>query len=183
MDTVIGRRNEDKCLLTLLFRTCNFMIAILLENKTANSVISAFNMLENLLGAKKFKKMFNCILTDNGSEFKIPSKLEYNGTFKRCNIFYCNPMNSNQKAKIEKNHEYIRKIIPKGISMNKLIQDDVNLMMSHINSVARKSLDSATPYMLFVEKYGKKTVSSLNYTLISPDEIILNKKLLDNKLY
>ena len=38
MDTVIGKTTDKKVVLTLLFRKSNFMIAILLDNKTASKV-------------------------------------------------------------------------------------------------------------------------------------------------
>jgi transposase, IS30 family len=50
-------------------------------------------------------------------------------------------MASYQKLHIEKNHEYIRYIIPKGISFNNLTQEDITLIINHINSTARASLN------------------------------------------
>ena len=38
MDTVKGTRESGKCLLTLLFRSCSFMIIILLPNCTQKAV-------------------------------------------------------------------------------------------------------------------------------------------------
>ena len=66
----------------------------------------------------------------------------------RCKVFYCDPYVSNQKGRLEKNHEYIRYVIPKGRSMYKYTQEDINLMASHINSTARDSLNGATPFDL-----------------------------------
>ena len=43
MDTVKGSRAAGKCLLTLLFRSCNFMIIILLPACTQAYVINAIN--------------------------------------------------------------------------------------------------------------------------------------------
>ena len=76
MDTVKGSRTSGKCLLTLLFRSCNFMLVILLPNCTQRSVINAINDLTETLGIRTFKKFFPVILTDNGSEFKNPWDIE-----------------------------------------------------------------------------------------------------------
>jgi IS30 family transposase len=58
-------------------------------------------------------------------------------------------MASWQKPHCEKNHEYIRKICPKTITtFDRLTQEDVNLMMSHINSTCRESLGGLTPFTL-----------------------------------
>ena len=67
-----------------------------------------------------FKKMFEIILTDNGWEFSKPNDIEfdYNTGEKLINVFYCNPYSSWKKGGIERNHEFIRYIIPKGITFD-----------------------------------------------------------------
>lgn len=45
MDTVKGSREKGKCLLTLLLRSCSFMIIILLPDCTQHSIINAINNL------------------------------------------------------------------------------------------------------------------------------------------
>ena len=59
----------------------------------------------------------------------------------RTKIFYCNPMASYQKPHVEKNHKYRMYIIPKWKSLNNRTQEDVTLMMNHINSTARANLN------------------------------------------
>lgn len=88
---------------------------ILLPDCTQQSVINAINDLCDTIGIRTFMKYFPVILTDNGSEFKNPWDIEKNdvGTH-RTYVFYCVPYVSNQKGRLEKNHEYIRYIIPKG---------------------------------------------------------------------
>ncbi len=45
-------------------------------------------------------------LTDNGAEFKNPWDIEKDSEGRhRCYVFYCDPYASNQKGKLEKNHE------------------------------------------------------------------------------
>ncbi len=87
---------------------------------------------------KLFSQSFPVILTDNGSEFTNPLALELNSNgVQRTKIFYCNPMASYQKPHVEKNHEYIRYILLKGRSFNDLTQEEITLMMNHINSTAK----------------------------------------------
>lgn len=96
MDTVEGRKTEPKCLLTLYFVDCHFMIARLLPNKQNTSILNAINELQNILGIENFKKLFPVILTDNGTEFVRPELFETDvetGEI-RTNIFYCNPYSS-----------------------------------------------------------------------------------------
>lgn len=54
MDTVIGNNESNKVLLTLFFRNCKFMMAYLLDKKTASNVIVIFDMLEEKLSKFTF---------------------------------------------------------------------------------------------------------------------------------
>lgn len=182
MDTVKGNLEAGKCLLTLLFRSCSFMIVILLPRCTQACVIEAINNLCNTIGIRTFKKYFPIILTDNGSEFKNPWDIEKNdaGT-QRTRVFYCDPYVSNQKGRLEKNHEYIRYVIPKGRSMYKYTQDDINLMASHINSTARDSLNGATPFDLAELLLDKKIPVLTGQFKVSPDNVMLKPALLEKR--
>jgi len=182
MDTVKGSRAAGKCLLTFLFRSCSFMLIILLPNCTQKSVIDAVNNLTETLGIRTFKKYFPVLLTDNGSEFKNPWDIEKTQTgTHRTYVFYCDPYVSNQKARLEKNHEYIRYVIPKGRSMHRYTQDDINLMTSHINSTARDSLNGATPYDLAMLLLDKKIPALAGQFKVSPDEVMLKPELIEHR--
>lgn len=183
MDTVKGSRDKGKCLLTLLFRSCSFMLVILLPNCTQNAVVNAINDLCDTIGIRTFKKYFPVILTDNGSEFKNPWDIEKNETgTHRTYVFYCDPYVSNQKGRLEKNHEYIRYVIPKGRSMYKYTQEDINLMTSHINSTARDSLNGATPFELAYLLIDKKIPLLTGLKKVSPDEVMLKPVLIENSV-
>lgn len=181
MDTVEGIKG-GKVLLTMIFRNFNFMIARLLPDKTSNSVKKEFDNIEKTIGTDLFKRVFKCILTDNGGEFQRPDELEKSiDNSKRCCIFYCEANRSDQKAKVEKNHEYIRYIIPKGTSMDNYIQADIDLMMSHINSTAREVLNFAIPFDMASIYLGLDTMKKLNLSKIQPDDIILKPYLISKK--
>lgn len=182
MDTVIGTAETGKVLLTLLFREFNFMIARLLPDKSSKSVKDELDNIEKIIGTESYKRVFKYILTDNGGEFQRPEELEtsIDGS-KRSSIYYCEPNRSDQKAKVEKNHEYIRYIIPKGTSMDNYIQDDIDLMMSHINSTAREVLNFAIPYDMASIYLGMDSIKKLNLSKIQPDDIILKPYLINKK--
>ena len=82
---------------------------------------------------------------------------------KICSVFYCDPNCSWQKGSIEKNHEYIRYIIPKGTSMDNYNQSNIDLMMSHINSTAREVLNFAVPFDMASIYLGMDTMKKLNF--------------------
>ena len=178
MDSVIGVKG-GKCLLTLHFVNCNFMLAFISEKNDSQSVIDVFNLLQNILGLELFKKLFGIVLTDNGSEFSNPAKLEFDDTGKqRTHIFYCDPGHSEQKGSCENNHELIRRILPQGTSFDNLQQEDICIMMSHINSYKRKALNDCSPLQLFSTLYGRNTAINLGITKINPNKITLKKDLL-----
>ena len=181
MDTVKGSRTSSKCLLTLLFRSCSFMLVILLPDCTQRSVIKAVNDLTDTLGIRTFKKYFPVILTDNGPEFKNPWDIEKTESgAHRTYVFYCDPYVSNQKGRLEKNHEYIRYVIPKGRSMHRYTQDDISLMASHINSTARDSLNGATPFDLAELLLDKKIPVLTGQHKVSPDSVMLKPALIEH---
>jgi IS30 family transposase len=178
MDSVIGRVG-GKCLLTLMFKNCDFMLALLRERNTSQSVIDVFNDLYTRLGTKKFKQLFPVLLGDNGSEFSNPKAIEFDGDdCKRTNLFYCDPFSSFQKPNVELNHEFIRKVLPKGRSFDNLVQADINLMMSHINSYSRAKLGDKSPTEMFGFLYGKDTLDILGLWLVEPNDILLKPSLL-----
>ena len=181
MDTVEGKKGES-VLLTLLWRCSNFMIAIKLDQKDSDSVSAFFAYLKGYLGYETFHYLFPIILTDNGSEFSNPQEIENNGRHVYpTKVFYCDPRASQQKGKIEKNHEYIRYFIPKGKSFNDYNQNDINLMINHINSVKRDSLENNSPYNLTEFFLPKEFKDLFDIKEISQKDIILNKKLFNYK--
>ena len=180
MDSVIGRIG-GKVLLTLMFTSCDFMLAFIRERNTSQSVIDIFNMLHKLLSDQIFKALFPLLLTDNGSEFSNPLKLEFDAQGNhRTRVFYCDPYASFQKPHVELNHELIRRILPKGTSFDKLQQPDVTLMMSHINSYTREKLSNKSPMDLFGFLYGWEPLQKLGMSKIPASEILIRPALLKN---
>ena len=181
MDTVEGIKGET-LLLSLLWRQANFMIAFKIETKEADNVSQVFIYFKKLLGYEKFHALFPIILTDNGVEFSKPDIIENNGNHVyKTKLFYCDPGHSEQKGKIENNHEYIRRYIPKGHSFNEYTQDDINLMLNHINSVKRNSLNGNNPYELMKEFLPDEIINLFDIKEIEQKDIILKNKLFNYK--
>lgn len=180
MDTVIGEIG-GKVLLTFDFTLCNFMFALLLDDKSSDSVTKAISNLKDLLckHALSFGNIFPVILTDNGGEFANVAAIEndLNGE-PETKLFFCDPYKSSQKPRVEKNHTMLRDIVPKGESFNDFTQETVNLILSHVNSVKRKSLNGKTPYEMFAFAYGEKLANLLGISQIPADEVIQSPRLL-----
>ena len=180
LDTVEGGRdNSTQAFLTLFFRNCSLMLIFVLQEKSQDQVIKVFDYLTEKLGIKVFQELFPVILTDNGVEFQFPERLECdkNGEI-RTKIFYCNPNSSWQKGRIEKNHEYIRYVIPKSQSLDHYKQRDACVLMNHINSEARDSLNGCTPFRLSKMLLNNRLHRLLCLQEIPGDQVHLKPSLL-----
>ena len=180
IDSVVGCSGSSKVLLTMNFNTCGILLAFIREANTAQSVINVFDWLEKRLGAETFRRLFPVCLGDNGSEFSNPSAIEksVDGKTQRTRLFYCDPQASWQKGHVENNHLNLRKIFPKGTSFDQFEQEDVNLALSHVNSMARKSLNDIPAITVFETIYGKGILDRIGISLVSPNEVNLTPELL-----
>ena len=177
IDSVIGKIG-GKVLFTMQFVSCSLMLAFLREHNDSQSVIDIFNMLWELLGPELFFLLFPVLLTDNGSEFSNPAAIETSPDGRaRSRVFYCDPCASWQKGHVERNHEFLRLIRPKGESFDELDQKKVNEMLSHVNSYSRPVLGDKTPYELFSILYEGKILEKLGIRRIPANDIILKPRL------
>ena len=179
MDTVEGTKG-GKVFLTLLIRQSKLMLIYLMENKTMECVENTFKEIKETLGIELFKKVFEVILTDNGSEFFNPMAIEKAEETEEIisHIFYCDSCASYQKGAIEKNHEYIRYVLPKGTSFDELTQEKVNMLMSNINSTNRDSLNCKTPYDATLLILDEEIIQKFGITKIDADDVNLSPSLL-----
>lgn len=189
MDTVEGVKG-GKVLLTPIFNPFNFMLAFLIDAKTGECVLGAFKTIRDVLKEhygdewrEVFSRLFPVIVTDNGSEFTNPSAIEFDEDGRLTFVFYCKAYASYQKPHVERNHEFIRLVLPKGgaytepTSFDGLGQEKVSLMMSHINSYARKGLGERTPYDLFRAEFGGEIMDLFAITRIAANDVTLKPSL------
>ena len=123
--------------------------------------------------------LFQVIVTDRGSEFTDPMKIEADpetGEI-QCRVFYCDPMNSNQKSNCERNHELIRYVIPKNQAKECYTKEEIRDMMNNINSYPRKKWNGQAPIDLFVKIYGQEAAERLGLEKIPSDSIHLTPAL------
>jgi IS30 family transposase len=182
MDTVIGRIG-GKVILTLDFTFCNFMVGLLLDDKTAACATVAIRRLKSRLAANslRFGDVFPLILTDNGGEFSNISAFENDSDGqKETSLFFCDPMKSCQKPHVEKNHTLLRDIVPKGYSFDSFTQVALNLIFSHVNSVKRKHLNGKSPYEVFSFTYGDSLAALLGIQPIPADCVVQSPILIDS---
>lgn len=179
LDTVVGKLVDNKKILTIHWPSFHFQIGILLEKLSPSFVNNALMELKNKLGLETYKILFQVILTDNGIEFSLLDEIENdeNGEL-ITKVFFCDPYKSSQKGSCERNHEFIRYVLPKGVSFDNLNQKDVDLIFSHINSTPRNSLGFKTPFELFKTAFGIEVLRILNINEINKDDVHLKPELI-----
>lgn len=180
LDTVIGRIG-GKVIMTIHFVNSDFMIGLLLENKTAAETANKIQALKAELKALGFNfgDIAPILLTDNGGEFSVVSAFENdtNG-ITESRMFFCEPCAPHEKAEIEKNHTLFRDIVKTGTSFDDFTQETVNLIFSHVNAVKRKQFNGKSAYDMFSFYYSEVLASALGISFVPANEVIQSPKLL-----
>lgn len=181
MDTVMGRRQSGKCILTLHFTRLFFQAYVLLERRTQECVVGALDRLEAILG-ERFGDVFPAILADRGSEFLCYEAIERSalGEGRRTRVFYCDPMKPSQKGACERNHEHLRRILPKGTDFSALTEADVALACSHVNSYPRAAQGGA-PIDMASLALPEELLEGLGIAKVAPDDVVMRPRLLEQR--
>ena len=180
MDTVEGiKENDAPVFFTIEIVDVKFILIFKLTSQNAKEVSNKLKLLKQILGNEIIEKIFEILLTDNGKEFIRLDDLKE--ILPNANIFYCHPYSSYEKGNIENNHELIRRVIPKGVSLKCYTQKDLDLLCSHINSLYRESLDGKCPFDLVENYISKDVLDKLNLKRIDDDKVVLVPKLLGEK--
>ncbi|WP_156683029.1 IS30 family transposase [Oceanivirga miroungae] len=175
MDLVCGPLGSNGYILTIFIPRIQFLMAYKLKYKTPYEVLRVLDDIENKIGYSMFKKLFGVILTDRGSEFLKFNEIEISKkTLKnRTKIFYCDAGTPTQKPFIENIHRLLRKVYPKGVSLENVSQEDLYEVVSNINSLKKKAYNNKTPNDMFIETYSKTLLSKLSLRAYNCDEVVL----------
>src|SRR5574344_648141 len=167
-------------LLACCRRKSKCMLMFLLENQTTDEVTKVFEYLQETLLEDDYERLFQVILTDNGHEFYDVNNIELNHRTGEyiSHLFFCDPSASWQKGGIEKNHEFIRYVLPKKTTFKNLTQNNCNIIANHINSLCRESLNNNCPFKAMLFLCNEQVLNTLNMYYIEPDEVQLNKNLI-----
>ena len=183
-DTVVGQIDNSQVILSMHFKSYVFQFYFLLDRKTPSQVVAVFNMLEKLLGSvDAFNNLFGILLVDRGVEFDWYDKMEQScldANRRRCKVFYCDAMNSNQKAECERNHRELRRVLPKkkNINFDMLTKAQVSLICSNVNSYPRPSLHNAAPIDLIDTILPNDFLDELKIHKIDRDDVVLKPSLI-----
>ncbi len=177
-DSVEGKATDKKAILTITYPAFRFQFGFLITKQSAPSVLGKLRELQKLLG-ERFWEIFQINLSDNGVEFGRFHEMEFDAWGeRRCRTFFTNPYKATDKAGCERNHEFVRYVLPKGVSLDSLTQRDVNLLFSHINSYARASNQNKTPYDLMVGRFGTEFMEIIGIEKVRASDVCLRPSLL-----
>lgn len=149
----------------------------------AAETVARLDDLERAMGSRPaFEAAFGVMLADRGVEFDDwegmeRSCLEPGG--RRCRVFYCDAMDSNQKSECERNHEQLRRILPKGrTDMDLLSAADVAECCSHVNSYPLARLGGLCPFDVLGALVPPSALGALGIRRVPPDEVVLRPWLM-----
>jgi IS30 family transposase len=174
IDCVEGVRTDTKVFLTMLHKRTSFLFVFVLHEHTQACVEEVFDALQSLLG-DGFSSTFPLVLTDRGHEFQNPDRIERGG---RTRVYYCDPGRADQKGSIENCHRLLRRIVPKGTSIEDLSRRDAAIIASHVNSMPRPSLGGASPFDLARHVLPERLLEGLGLEHLPPDNVVLRPSVL-----
>src|SRR5690606_35944705 len=123
----------------------------------------------------EFSSTFPLVLTDRGHEFQNPLRIERGG---RTRVYYCDAGRADQKGSIENCHRLLRRIVPKGTSIDHLTKRDAAIITSHVNSMPRPSLGGACPFDLARHVLPERLLEGLGLGHLTPDNVMLRPSVL-----
>lgn len=153
MDTVVSGKRDTHRLLVLTERMFRKEIIIKLPDGTTESVVGALDRLERKLGSSLFRRLFNTITVDNGSEFQDCDGMERSCLTRRhrTHVYYCHPYSSWERGSNENANSLIRRWIPKGSDLSKVSSATVAFVQDWINNYPRSFLGGCCAERAFQE--------------------------------
>ena len=174
LDCVGVTKGYAGALLTIIFPKWSFLLLYKLEIKDIEHVDPCINFVYQMMGYDKFNKYLGVLLTDRGPEFNDYLGIEFDKDgINRCRLFYCDSGQSTQKPFVERINREIRRYVFKGQSVEKITQEDCNLIASYINNMTLDGLGNRTPYEFAKKFLGEDILERLNIKYIKPEDLIV----------
>ena len=145
MDSVVSAKEggSKKRFLTMTERTSRADLMFLMPDGTMASVVAVLDMLEKKLGSFNFRRIFQTITVDNGSEFQdwegMTRAVTEEGA--RTHIYYCHPYSAFERGSNENGNRMIRRKVPKGTDFTGITEADTLRVQRWVNEYPRGILD------------------------------------------
>lgn len=136
-DSVIGTQTKGKVIHTEVERKTRYLIAQLIDSKSASDTIVA--QLEMFRSLPKPLRL--TVTTDNGLEFTQHNQLKQ----LKMNTYFADPYCSCQRGTNENTNGLLRRYLPKKTSFKNLTQEELDDIVTEINHKPRKCLGYQKP--------------------------------------
>ena len=159
LDSVIGTQKKGETLLVFTERLTRMEMIFKAKDKSAASTVLTLNRLERKLGGKNFRRIFKTITCDNGTEFSNTIGMEISPYTRkqRTTVYYCHPYCSSERGSNENQNAFIRRFIPKGVSISNYSSAQLHDIENYINTYPRRIFDgenSLTRFLCELDKLG-----------------------------
>lgn len=183
MDAVVGRSRNASRILSIHFAMIAFRFYMRMADATCASAVRCLDSLERALGSPEaFEALLGIVLTDRGPEFKPAEAIErscLDPSKRRCRVFYCDALSPGQKGSCERNHEELRRILPKGRSdFDALSERDLAVAASHVSSYPGASLFGKCPADLALVLLPEGFLDLIGVEKLPLEEVVLKPSLL-----
>ena len=145
-DLMVFNRSSRQNLLTLRERQSRYVIAIRNYSRTAKKIRSS---IEYMFGIRSRNLPLKSITIDNGFEWSDHQKIS--GIF-GINLYFCDPSKPYQKGSVENAHHFLREFFPKGTSIDKIPEQDIQDKIELFNRRPMRCLGYRTPEKVFYDK-------------------------------
>lgn len=182
-DSVEGLEGNSRDILSLHFVSCGFQVYLPKRHGDPASVVAWMDVMEKACGSRgAFEAAVPVVLADRGVEFDDWEGMERSCLSpgeRRCRVFYCDAQATNQKSQAERNHERLRRILPKGRSdFDALDAWDVSVCCSHVNSYPLAGRANKCPFELAESIIPRSLLDELGLARIPADEVVLKPYLM-----
>ncbi len=117
---------------------------ISIADRTLKSVTLALDNLEKGMGLDAFKRKFQTITADNGSEFGDGSLIERSITAfeqKRTQVFFCHPYSSWERGQNENQNRFVRRWVKKGGDLSAYTPQEWEDITEWVNDYPRRKFN------------------------------------------
>lgn len=169
MDSVLSAKEggSKKRFLTMTERTSRADLMFLMPDGTMASVVAVLDRLEKKLGAVNFRRIFQTITVDNGSEFQDWEGMTRaaDGTGDRTHIYYCHPYSAYERGSNENGNRMIRRRVPKGTDFTGITEDDTLQVQRWVNEYPRGVLGGRSAGRVLLEIAEKAGIEGVELLL------------------
>lgn len=169
MDSVLSAKEggSKKRFLTMTERKSRADLMFLMPDGTMASVVAVLDMLETKLGAVNFRRIFQTITVDNGSEFQDWEGMTraVTGGGDRTHIYYCHPYSAFERGSNENGNRMIRRKVPKGTDFTGITEADTLEVQRWVNEYPRGILGGRCAGRVLMELAKEAGIKGLELLL------------------